>query len=611
MYWPGVCKLLSLEKHPIVPIDSSLFMHRYTNGHGLRINPAAERTETPSSDEGRQLVTVHGRSKWVEARGLAHTCPAVGQAASLRNSSRCSLPPSSSPASGIRIPHCCSVHPNSEFPKSALFRTGRQKSSNPGFRVLFPQFMDIDPDISRWILEFLLRNPLDDGTSNALIRILPVNDNLGLKKTVLLRGMESEVSNGSVTEKMLGLLEKFEELEFQEGNQALEELKAAYCSVAVDCTVRFLKKNGGEESSRGEYFSAVRRIWRQRICRMEKADTSGLVSEELGNWRDAIEAAVWEDSFCDNVIKRSEEVDAVEAVQVFVKEAKDRMGSSFLEYTAEMLTNDNNLRELLLSENREDKGETDGKNDNNMRELLPLENGEEQGEIGGNDAALPSASQDTAHHNNGRELRHSARKHTKAPLVGISRGAKIADRDDLRAEAHKQYDLPASPEVNKAQEALETSFMELRAVVKDPLPDALLEAAAIMCQLSRPNMDDQPIQENASKRSLMERNSTAHVHEWNDSFDNLPEVSGNREIRPQLPTPERRNISPLKKYEINRLTKRRKAKKWSLVEEDTLRTGVERYGKGNWKLILHAYRGIFEERTEVDLKDKWRNMSSS
>lgn len=109
---------------------------------------------------------------------------------------------------------------------------------------------------------------------------------------------------------------------------------------------------------------------------------------------------------------------------------------------------------------------------------------------------------------------HVARKHTKAPLVGTSIGAKIADRDDLRGEAsHKHYDLPASPEVNKAQEALQTSFMELRAVVKDPLPDAMHYAAAIMCEMSRGNMGGQPIQENASKRSLMERNSTAHVFE--------------------------------------------------------------------------------------------------
>ncbi|KAL7187270.1 hypothetical protein ACSBR1_037352 [Camellia fascicularis] len=31
-------------------------------------------------------------------------------------------------------------------------------------------------------------------------------------------------------------------------------------------------------------------------------------------------------------------------------------------------------------------------------------------------------------------------------------------------------------------------------------------------------------------------------------------------------------------------------------------------GIGNWKLILNSCRDIFEERTEVDLKDKWRNM---
>nr|GMD88271.1 transcription factor IIIB 60 kDa subunit-like isoform X1 [Ipomoea batatas] len=33
MYWPSVCKLLSLEEHPVVqkPVDPSLFIHRYNN----------------------------------------------------------------------------------------------------------------------------------------------------------------------------------------------------------------------------------------------------------------------------------------------------------------------------------------------------------------------------------------------------------------------------------------------------------------------------------------------------------------------------------------------------------------------------------------------------
>ncbi|XP_047313102.1 uncharacterized protein LOC124916431 [Impatiens glandulifera] len=53
---------------------------------------------------------------------------------------------------------------------------------------------------------------------------------------------------------------------------------------------------------------------------------------------------------------------------------------------------------------------------------------------------------------------------------------------------------------------------------------------------------------------------------------------------------------------------RRRRKFWSNLEEDTLRDGVKKFGHGNWKSILEHYKDIFEERTEVDLKDKWRNM---
>ncbi|KAJ0628893.1 putative transcription factor MYB-HB-like family [Helianthus annuus] len=60
---------------------------------------------------------------------------------------------------------------------------------------------------------------------------------------------------------------------------------------------------------------------------------------------------------------------------------------------------------------------------------------------------------------------------------------------------------------------------------------------------------------------------------------------------------------------MEKLVRQRKKKRWSPLEEDTLRTGVQKYGKGNWKLILSMYRDIFEDRTEVDLKDKWRNLT--
>ncbi|BBH04550.1 TRF-like 7 [Prunus dulcis] len=113
---------------------------------------------------------------------------------------------------------------------------------------------------------------------------------------------------------------------------------------------------------------------------------------------------------------------------------------------------------------------------------------------------------------------------------------------------------------------------------------------------------------NAPRPSLMERNTTAHTYEWDDSID-TSQGAMKDPGRLYLPSPKRNAVSPLKKYENKRFTKRRKAKRWSLLEEDTLRTGVQKYGAGNWKFILNSYREIFEERTEVDLKDKWRNMT--
>uniref|UniRef100_A0A7S0KDI4 Uncharacterized protein n=1 Tax=Micromonas pusilla TaxID=38833 RepID=A0A7S0KDI4_MICPS len=50
---------------------------------------------------------------------------------------------------------------------------------------------------------------------------------------------------------------------------------------------------------------------------------------------------------------------------------------------------------------------------------------------------------------------------------------------------------------------------------------------------------------------------------------------------------------------------------WTDEEVEALREGVNKHGKGNWKAILVEKRHVFQqERTTVDLKDKWRNMST-
>ncbi|KAL0916267.1 hypothetical protein M5K25_013762 [Dendrobium thyrsiflorum] len=105
------------------------------------------------------------------------------------------------------------------------------------------------------------------------------------------------------------------------------------------------------------------------------------------------------------------------------------------------------------------------------------------------------------------------------------------------------------------------------------------------------------------RASLMERNPTAHTLEWTDS----PRPEG----RLHLHSPKRKPVSPLNLIGDKRYAKRRKVRKWTLLEEETLLKAVREHGKGNWKAILISYPNIFEERTEVDLKDKWRNMTRS
>ncbi|CAN6351548.1 unnamed protein product [Urochloa humidicola] len=101
-----------------------------------------------------------------------------------------------------------------------------------------------------------------------------------------------------------------------------------------------------------------------------------------------------------------------------------------------------------------------------------------------------------------------------------------------------------------------------------------------------------------NKRSLMEKHPNAYTYEWDglgDSGDGRP--VGKR----QLPPFERKpHPSSACAHKIR--------KKWSEIEEKTLLEGVEKYGKGNWKDIKMAYPDIFEERSTIDLKDKFRNI---
>ncbi|CAN6221900.1 unnamed protein product [Urochloa humidicola] len=185
--------------------------------------------------------------------------------------------------------------------------------------------------------------------------------------------------------------------------------------------------------------------------------------------------------------------------------------------------------------------------------------------------------------------------------------------------------LISTPEVSKVVDALKTSCAELHSVVDDPLPAAKAAADEVLatrmdravdlnaesgqsaaCGTAGPSTLNEKNNgpNKAAPPSLMDWNPTARTFQWEESPD--PEGSEPALRRPHLPSPRRVPVSPLPPADNK--NKRRKARKWCLLEEETLRKGVEVYGSGNWKDILNNNPDVFIGRTPVDLKDKWRNM---
>ncbi|KAM3740064.1 hypothetical protein ACB098_08G071100 [Castanea mollissima] len=518
----------------------------------------------------------------------------------------------------------------------------------------------VDPDICRWISEFLMRSTAQDHVIKKLLQVLPVSGaDSRFKKTVLLRTIRSEIADASVSETTLQTLELIEEMDRSEGVEIRDSLKAAYCAVAVECTVKYLL---GSPDKHGEYFEAVKRVWRGRIGILEKSGKSELVTDELTRWRDDLEEALWEANTAKRLMKLNTRTEALRALRVFLGEAWALMGPSFLESAAALigpsdlqnLSGDqmpaNNASGLAAAtvEAAEPAAAAAAVDSSNVGELgveeevgamhrEPTVNGEGSREMGINDKPA----------GRGKEI-HKGDVLPRCKHVTWHKrskgGVRITEEVDTDASPSKYDSLP-TPEVNMIKEALKSSSLELQAVVKDPLPDALHLSETIIADMVKkrkihePSVENQSEkdtdalnpsveksiaaqttdsgcgnqscipQSNATRPSLMERNGTAHTYEWDDSIDGSPGGMTNRTGRLHLPSPKRKIVSPLKKYEVTKFVRRRRLKRWSLLEEDTLRTGVQKYGKGNWKLILNSYRDIFDERTEVDLKDKWRNMT--
>lgn len=187
---------------------------------------------------------------------------------------------------------------------------------------------------------------MNDQLLKRVIAVIPVPDqDLRLKKTVLLRAIESEISEAVVTDKLLEIFEMIEQLDKNEGVEIMESMKAAYCAVAVECTVKFLLPECtmyspvGDIDKHGRYSNAVRRIWRGRVTELQRCGKSELVSRELKAWKDEIEA-----SFCDKnvrktLMKMNTRYDALKLTTDYLGEAWAVLGPSFLQLSASLMDN--------------------------------------------------------------------------------------------------------------------------------------------------------------------------------------------------------------------------------------------------------------------------------
>ncbi|KAE8039415.1 hypothetical protein FH972_011827 [Carpinus fangiana] len=482
----------------------------------------------------------------------------------------------------------------------------------------------MDTDICRWISEFLMRNTAaQDHVIKKLLRALPVSgaDSL-FKKTALLRTIQAEISDALLTETTLDNLEVMEDLDRDDGAEISEALKAAYCAVAVECTVKYLAGRGDRH---GKYFEAVKRVWRGRVGGLERSGRSELVTGELRRWGDDVEAAVWDEKVARRLLKVNTRNEALEAVRVYMTEAGALMGLTFLQFAAAVAETDGvqrsgasasdmavknavNRFEEVAAKNTPNVGEFAMKKVNPVEEVavntpcvgamhqveeeagntsnLSQEVGELSGEtanqvpsnttnvgqdVGVNSrpelckgkgrglVALQSESwdmivRDRAAAGRVDEIQKGAELARRKHAVWHKRskgGVKITDTEEMDNDVScSKYDSLPTPEVNKVQEALRSSSLELRAAVKDPLPDALRMAETVISNLVSKDKQHEPSvenqggkdvdapnpsantggepaqtndsnpgnqscshQSNACRPSLMERNSTAHAYE--------------------------------------------------------------------------------------------------
>lgn len=403
--------------------------------------------------------------------------------------------------------------------------------------------------MDRWVAEFFLRRQQNPRVyaSPLLSALKPVDsdDCVKLKITAVLRDISNCLIRGTVDERMLDLLEILEKLLLQEHSVIMGSLKSAYCWTAAECTVRFMWP---VTASDGFFGDALERIWKNRIGMLKERE-SDLVTHELLKWESDLNKALEKPDIYQKIRESNIRYNAISHLTQLLKEQWALLGCSSLE---------SETRKKFLK--RKDPN-------------APRKRGNNLGRAGETNEELGSGEKE-------------------------GRNGNIREKPD---EVGAVENPDGIDKVNEQEQEHEPSLNEGDITLARELKDCLLEIQRLIDPSTRQEQE----LDNAMEQSVdvTPQPDGENRTEAEDSEG----TSSSRRARPHLPTPEPLNVSPLKKGRLETPRPRRPMKFWTPEEVAALREGVKEYGK-SWKDIKNSNPVVFADRSEVDLKDKWRNL---
>ncbi|EFH40823.1 predicted protein [Arabidopsis lyrata subsp. lyrata] len=441
--------------------------------------------------------------------------------------------------------------------------------------------------IDQWVAEFILRRQHNP-------RIAPINlisalqlgdssDCINLKVSSVLRDISNSLIRGTIDEGMLDLLEILEKLLLQQHSLLMESHKSAYSWTAAECTLRFMWPMFASD---GLFTEALERIWTKRIGILKESG-SNLVTHDLLKWETDFNKALEEPELYQRIRESNIRYTAISFLTQLLKEQWALLGSSSLESVAQ--------RRFLKRKTVNVEGDV-------------VDNRGDQSAVDESTRRLESDTVDVINEQRGGEDRNGINRENAND--GERMECPENDGIDNGNAADEEHTMGAQEQEHEP--SLDKGDKTVARELKDYLLEIQRHIDPSIRRGEEPNTAINHSVDVTPQPTRVNRTGT-RGQDHNEATDNVNEKGSDSQgtwssrIRPRLPTPVPLNVSPLKMGGLAKPHVRRPKKFWTPEEVEALREGVKEYGK-SWKDIKNGNPALFAERTEVDLKDKWRNL---